>query len=180
MSELGVMIRQVLAADDGYIHDPMAEVFAKALGAVMDECDRIEAHGDGRARAIVRNMRRAIADELDARNEANWYPIHEHNEVRHSHHRDNGGHGSHEGVPLMPRAEATRAWNQQRGGEESDKSRFCPVSTLTGQPCAHPADHRCIECATDDELAASVPNAHKGSTSMSGSGQAWASGGAIE
>lgn len=23
--------------------------------------------------------------------------------------------------------------------------------------CSHPADHRCIDCATDDEIAAAIP-----------------------
>lgn len=64
MSGLATMIRAVLAADDGYIHDPMAEVFAKTIAAVLDECDRIEAHGVGKAKSIARNMRRVIADEL--------------------------------------------------------------------------------------------------------------------
>lgn len=27
-----------------------------------------------------------------------------------------------------------------------------PVSTLTGEPCNHPADHRCVECVSEGEF----------------------------
>lgn len=32
-----------------------------------------------------------------------------------------------------------------------------PTSTLTGLPCTHPADRPCNECATDEQIAASLP-----------------------
>lgn len=55
---------------------------------------------------------RLVSEELG------WYPLHDHDGLRHSHHRHNDGHGSHEHVPLMTREEAEMTWTQS-GGEES-------------------------------------------------------------
>jgi hypothetical protein len=45
----------------------------------------------------------AISDKEDE----NWYPMHRHaGALAHSHHKDNGGHGSHNGVPLVTRTKA--------------------------------------------------------------------------
>jgi hypothetical protein len=34
------------------------------------------------------------------------------------------------------------------------EDRGCPMNV---SPCRHPADRRCFDCATDDELAAAIP-----------------------
>jgi hypothetical protein len=30
------------------------------------------------------------------------------------------------------------------------------ISTVSGEPCAHPVDELCVECATDEEVVASM------------------------
>ena len=42
-----------------------------------------------------------------------WFPMHEHDGLWHGHHRQNDGHGSHEGLPMMTREEAEMTWNDR-------------------------------------------------------------------
>lgn len=47
-------------------------------------------------------------NEPDENDKLVWYPMHSHKgqDYRHSHHKDNGGHGSHDGIELMTREQA--------------------------------------------------------------------------
>jgi len=44
----------------------------------------------------------------------------------------------------------------------TDDTRHAIAPVTDEQACAHPADHRCIDCATDDEMLAALPPARGG------------------